>query len=131
MITVDTNVLVRIMVDDPKETDQVTAARKYVGKAREIFIPQIVQVETVWVLCSGYKLKKNEVIALLEHLVCNSACFLEQEQHFCDALATYRGGRADFADYLILAAARGKNTEVVTFDRRFAKSSHVVLIQNE
>ncbi len=131
MITVDTNVLVRILVNDPKEAEQVNAARSCISKSGTIFIPQIVQVETVWVLCSGYKLKKKEVLTLLEHLVCNSTCFLEHEERFSDALAMYREDNADFSDHLILATARENNCEVVTFDKSFAKSSKVVLIQTE
>ncbi len=131
MITIDTNVLVRIMIDDPNETAQITAARKYIAQVGKVFIPQIVQVETVWVLCSGYKLSKKEVIALLEHLARNSAYLLEHEQRFSDALEMYRNGKADFSDYLILAAAMKKNTEVATFDKKFSRSSNVYLIRHE
>ena len=42
MITIDTNVLVRVMVDDPQETAQISAARKYIAQAGKVFIPQIV-----------------------------------------------------------------------------------------
>lgn len=42
MIAFDTNVLVRVLVDDPGEPDQVKAAREKVRRAREVFIPQIV-----------------------------------------------------------------------------------------
>ena len=130
MIAIDTNVLVRIIVDDPNETAQTVAARKYISQAGKVFISQVVQVETVWVLCSGYKLGKKEVTVLLEHLARNSAYVLEHEQRFSEALKMYRSGKADFSDYLILATAMKEDTEVATFDKRFARSNNVILIRH-
>ncbi len=50
MIAVDTNVLVRILADDPGQPAQVQAARRLAGGAKQVFVPTVVQVETVWVL---------------------------------------------------------------------------------
>ncbi len=129
MITIDTNVLVRVLVDDPGEAVQVEAARKSVSAAETVFIPTVVQAETVWVLRSGYKLKKQEIITLLEHLSSNLAYHLENEEQFEKAVVLYRQGKADFSDYLILAAARDRDTDVLTFDKRFAQSPNIILIQ--
>lgn len=128
MITVDTNILVRLLVDDPNEEAQVKAARKEVSRARKVFVPIIVQVETVLVLRSGYKLKKAAVIILLEHLAKNQTFHLEADERFRKALAMYRNGKAGFADYLILASAMEQGTEVLTFDKRLGASGNVVLI---
>ena len=68
---------------------------------------------------------------MLDHLACNQAYHLEAEEQFETALALYRSGKADFSDYLILATARDNNTKVLTFDKRFAKSAHVILIQSQ
>ncbi len=54
MIAADTNVLVRILADDPGQPAQVEAARGLASQAKQVFIPLVVQVETVWVLESGY-----------------------------------------------------------------------------
>ena len=126
MITVDTNVLVRVLVDDPGEMVQVRQARAYVRQAEIVFVPRVVQAETVWVLRSGYRLRKEQVIFLLEHLAANQAYHLEDEQQFNEALLLYKTGKADFADYLILTAARARSSKVVTFDRRFSATADVV-----
>jgi predicted nucleic-acid-binding protein len=47
MIGIDTNVLVRVLVDDAAQPDQVRIARDHVRRAGSVFVPQIVQVETV------------------------------------------------------------------------------------
>jgi len=50
MIAVDTNLLVRILADDPDQPVQVDAARALASQSQQVFVPLIVQVETVWVL---------------------------------------------------------------------------------
>jgi predicted nucleic-acid-binding protein len=56
VIAVDTNVLVRVLVDDPGQKAQVAAARSQVKRAGQVWVAQIVQAETVWVLESAYGL---------------------------------------------------------------------------
>ena len=129
MISIDTNVLVRVLVNDAEETEQVNAARHAVSNAQEVFISQIVQVETIWVLSKGYKLKKQELIALLKHLSENATYHLEKEESFLQAIAMYKEGRADFSDYLILADARERSLKVVTFDKRFARTKDTILVE--
>ena len=128
MITVDTNVLVRVLVDDPGEGEQASTARDVLRRAGRVYLPQVVQAETVWVLESAYELQKTETVRVLEHILANQAYVLQEEGAFRDALENYRTGSADFADYLILAAAQVAQTELVTFDRRLARSAGVVLI---
>lgn len=130
MITVDTNILVRVLVDDPGEGQQVSTARDVVKRAERVYVPQVVQAETVWVLESAYDLSKGETFRVLEHLLANQAYVLQEATVFREALDHYRSGSADFADYLILATAQAAKTELVTFDRRLARSSGVVLAES-
>lgn len=62
MIAVDTNVLVRILVDDPGQSGQVKRARALAGEAGEVHVPLIVLVETVWVLETSYGLPKPAIL---------------------------------------------------------------------
>ena len=71
MLAVDTNVLIRIVVADNKQMDQVKLARQIAKKARQLFVPQIVQVELVWVLATAYHLEKIDIIHVLQHLQTN------------------------------------------------------------
>jgi len=131
MISIDTNVLVRVLVNDIAEAEQMRAARRTVSVAGEVFISQIVQVETMWVLSSGYKLKKDVLLTLLQHLYENIAYHLEKEASFLLALKMYKNGNADFSDYLILADARKRGLEVATFDKRFARTEGVLLVKDK
>jgi predicted nucleic-acid-binding protein len=127
VIALDTHVLARVFVDDPGEETQTRIARDLVRQAGRVYVPQVVQVETVWVLESAYGLPKSETVRVLEHLLDNQAYRLQESDAFRDALEAYWAGSADFADYLVLAAARVVEAELVTFDRRLARSSGAVL----
>jgi predicted nucleic-acid-binding protein len=125
MIAVDTNVLVRVLVDDPVERRQVAAARRRVRRARRVFVPQVVQAETVWVLQSAYGLEKIVIVSVLDQLANNRAYVLQNDATFRAALAAFREGGADFSDYLILADSEAAGCRLVTFDARLRKSPGV------
>jgi predicted nucleic-acid-binding protein len=121
VITVDTNVLVRILIDDPGAPEQTLAARDVARKADVLFVPQIVQAETVWVLQSAYDLDKTALLNLLRALRSHPAVLLENRERFDSALKNFQAANADFSDCLILAASHEMGTEVCTFDRRLAR----------
>lgn len=122
MIAVDTNVLVRALVDDPGEPRQTALARARLKKAKQVYVPQIVQVETVWVLDAAHGLSKNEILSVLDHLLDNAAFALQRWEQFKLALQDYRNGGADFADYLVLAESKAGASTLVTFDKRLLKA---------
>ncbi|TAM45911.1 MAG: PIN domain-containing protein [Gammaproteobacteria bacterium] len=126
MIVVDTNVLVRLLVDDPGSGEQVRTARTRVKHAKQVFVPQVVQAETVWVLESAYGLDKTTIISILEHLARNQAFVLQHEASHQKALSAYRKGSADFADYLIWAQCEAAGHPLLTFDRRLARTAGVI-----
>lgn len=123
MIAVDTNVLVRILVDEPSQPQQVTAARAMASKAGEVFVPLVVLVETVWVLDSAYGLSKSNIVDTLEHLLANAAFTLDREPLCSAALQAFRESSAEYSDCLILAECQTRNLPLHTFDKRLAKLS--------
>jgi predicted nucleic-acid-binding protein len=125
VIAVDTNVLVRALVEDPKEKRQVKVARARISRAGAVWISQIVQVETVWVLETAYRLDKPTVVAVLDHLLGNRAYVLQREETFRRAYRAFKEGSADFADYLILAESEAAGHALVTFDRRLQRTAGV------
>ena len=71
MIAVDTNVLIRYLVeDDPyqsRKAEQVFITAEEKGES--LFISEIVLVETVWVLKRCYRLKREDIAEILVRLV--------------------------------------------------------------
>lgn len=121
MLAVDTNVLVRVLVDDPTALDQCRTARQAVSEAGEVFVSQVVQIETVWVLVSAYGLSKKRLQDTLGAIVRHPAFHLQRREVFQAALENYLAANTDFADCMILAESASAGHELVTFDRKLGK----------
>ena len=120
MIALDTNVLVRLLVED--DEGQAEAARGVVRAATEdgveVLLPQIVLCEFVWVLEGAYGASKEEIVAALEGLSRTRPFVVQDGGLVRRALDRYAEGRGDFADYLLAAVAAESGAETVcTFDR--------------
>ena len=121
MIAVDTNVLVRILIDDPGQPEQVQAARALASGAGKVYVPLIVMVECVWVLESAYRLDKAAVITVLTHLHTNNAFVLQDEVITQKALDLFCADQADFSDCVILTQAQREGLDLYTFDKRLSR----------
>lgn len=128
MIAIDTNVLVRVLIDDPDQHSQVTSARQFAKKNKKLFIPQIVQIELAWVLSSAYRIEKISIIHILKHLYENAAFVLQNENLFGSALHLFQTSNVDFSDCLILTESQEAQCQVATFDKKFSKLPNTQLI---
>lgn len=120
MIGLDTNVLVRYLVqDDPEQSARATAAIENAIEAGErLHLNPIVLCELVWVLSGTYRVRRGEVADTLERLLETDGLEVEHKDRVRAALERYRAGRADFADYLIgRTNGDGGCTHTLTFDR--------------
>jgi predicted nucleic-acid-binding protein len=120
MIALDTNVLVRLVLQDDER--QARAAEQAVIRARRqqtaLFVSDVVLCEFVWVLTRRARLSRADIADAVEQLL-HTELIVVSEAVVCEnALAAYRVGRGDFADYLIREQARAAEaSEVLTFDR--------------
>lgn len=121
MLALDTNVLVRVLVDDAAAVEQCRAARRTVSEAGEVFLSQVVQVETVWVLVSAYGLNRTSLQATLGAIARHPAFHLQRPEIFQAAFLLYLGGHGDFADCMILAESTDAGHELATFDRKLGR----------
>lgn len=114
-IVADTNLLVRLAVDD--DPVQQRAAAKVVKEAEAVIVGILALSELVWVLRSRYRFSKVEILQTIEKLC-------EIQNVFVDRLAVDAGLAAmrqgtDFADGVI--AHEGEmagGDEFVSFDRK-------------
>ncbi|TXH59519.1 MAG: PIN domain-containing protein [Thiothrix sp.] len=121
MISIDTNVCVRILINDASEPEQSRLARALAKTAGSVFVSQIVQVETVWVLESAYGFEKSQVLTVLQAMLANKSWVLQHTDCFVAALEQFASSNAGFADCLILAASQQENLALWTFDRKLGK----------
>lgn len=116
MRAIDTNVLVRFLMDD--DAAQAERARKAV-LGGDVYVPMTVLLETEWVLRSGYRLTPERIVLSLRDVVGLRGVTIEQSARLESALDGVDGG-LEFADALHLASSVSC-TAFLSFDQALAK----------
>ena len=120
MIGLDTNVLLRLFVeDDPTQGDR---ARRFVDAAaadEPCVVNPVVLAEFAWTLARNFKKKRPEVARLIEGVLSMDDLDVPIAAPRERALTAYRTGKADFPDYFLAEI----NLELgcastATFDKR-------------
>lgn len=118
MISIDTNILVRVVTQD--DTAQAEIALK-VLEAPSLYVSKTVLLELEWVLRYSYQLDRTTIAETLLRLLGLQNLEVEDRTAVLRAYAWYADG-LDFADALHLASSGGA-TKFVTFDRRLASGA--------
>ena len=124
MASLDTNVLVRHLVEDDER--QSGLARKLIKAALKagetLYIPVTVMLELEWVLRTCFAFDKDKVAATLSSLLASAELSFESEAVVEIALALYKKSAADFADCVHIASAHvAGESPLWTFDRATSK----------
>lgn len=131
MWALDTNLLVRLLVDDDRrQTDKVQRwLEANATPVAPVYVDHIVLCELAWVLARSYGYARAHVHAALQALLSQQTLRLEAPGLVSQALALYAKGPADFSDYLLALRARQAGyAPVLTLDRNAAKgASHELL----
>ncbi|HLJ72025.1 MAG TPA: type II toxin-antitoxin system VapC family toxin [Roseiarcus sp.] len=125
MIGLDTNVLLRVFIeDDPAQSER---ARRLVRRATaegRVLINSIVLSEFAWTLARTFKLGRLEIARLLAELLSADDLEFERREAAKAALDAYRAGEADFPDYYLAEVNAGLGcASTATFDRAALKHS--------
>ena len=128
MIGLDTNVLVRYLTQD--DPDQALRAGRVIEKSctkdAPGWITLVVLCELVWVLRGAYGYKKKLIVEVLEQILATRELQVEAEHIARPALAAFRRGQADFADYVIVFTNRACGCEhTYSFDQKLASHGSV------
>ena len=124
MASLDTNVLVRYLVQD--DVQQLALAKKLIRAAlragQTLYVPITVMLELEWVLRSNFGFEKDQITHTLSSLLASAELSFESEAAAEVALALYQRAKADFADcvHVALAHAAGESP-LWTFDRAASK----------
>lgn len=117
MIGVDSNVVLRwLLNDDPEQTK--AAARVFHG-GEAIYFSQIVLAETAWVLARSYRLSRAAIAQGLRQVITTSDAVVSDRDVILAALTAYETGGPGLSDHLIghLNHAAGCRT-TLTFDKK-------------
>jgi len=115
MIAIDTNVLLRYLLQDEKK--QSAKADKLINGSRKVLVTDVVLVETIWTLKGKkYKLSKDDLLLVIDGLFKEPNITFEDGQTVWRAYNAIRGSKpvkvgakkkdADFADALILEKSK-------------------------
>lgn len=132
MIALDTNVLVRFLVDDdPKQAAAAAALiNRVIADGDTLFVSDVVVCETVWVMSVSYDIGRREIAAVLRNLLRARHVTFRAADQLIRALEAYEAGKGDFADYLIREHARAADCDsVATFDRVLLRERGFVAVR--
>ena len=132
MIAIDTNVIVRALVDDD-EVQSAAARRMLDGLTPDNpgFICREVVLELVWALESIYKLPRVSIGTAILELISTGTFVVENDHAATHAAYRYMQGGVDFADLMILAAADHQQaTPLYTFDRKLSRLDGATLLES-
>ena len=131
MIAVDTNVLVRYLVrDDAERAESARILLEGLTPAEPGYICREVTIELVWVLERPYKFSRSAIADIVVELTVTNSLVVEAADDVVSVAHRYRSGGPDFADLMILAAARRAGaTHLRTFDRRFSMEDGALFIE--
>lgn len=124
MLGLDTNVLVRFLVqDNPEQFERARRLiKREIDQGEPVLVSLLVLLETEWVLRSRYALPKGDILGAFSSLLETAELEVESEGAVEEALFRWRDSTAQFADCLINARHRQLGCRATaTFDTKAAK----------
>ncbi|NLD36315.1 MAG: type II toxin-antitoxin system VapC family toxin [Desulfatiglans sp.] len=118
MISVDTNIIVRLLTGDDKS--QFEKAKALFLK-ENIFVTITVILECEWVLRYAYNFEQSEILNAFQSLFGLPNVHFETSENILNAIEWCQRGM-DFADALHLAQSK-KADAFVTFDKKLIKAA--------
>ena len=130
MIGLDTNVLVRyIMQDDARQAQLSTRLVESLSAEVPGFVPLVSVVELAWVLSAAYELDRVQIVQAFEGLLRTKEIVVERAEIVWKALRVFQAANVDFADCLIERTAAAVGCErTMTFDRGAANGCGMTLV---
>lgn len=124
MKAIDTNVLVRFLVNDDERQAELVYERFREAEVNSevLFIPLLVILETIWVLEYAYEVTRKEIIDSFSDLMKMPAFEFESQAAVQAMVASAQLSSTDLTDILIGQSARVSGCDaVLTFDKKASR----------
>jgi predicted nucleic-acid-binding protein len=121
VIAIDTNVLLRTLLDVDSDDHHSAPARLFVDAAGKVRIAEIIFVEALWVLRKRFQATRAEAITFGRSVLDHTCFCVEGASRFREALKVYEGTNIDFTDAVPLIDARTVECPLHTFDRKLSR----------
>lgn len=123
LLCIDTNILARFFCAD--HPDLSPKAKEIFSKAQEgkikIYLDEIIVAETVWLLSSYYKFKKESIVLQLQELVSQPWIINSRKKLILEVLELYSKLDFHYVDCWIYCMSKSVSGELKTFDKRLEK----------
>lgn len=129
MIALDTNVLLRALVDDADAPDQCAAARQLLAESRGVVISAVVFLETLWTLSRSFGYSRAQVCRVGALLLDHPRYHVRSEDLCAAALERYANSKIDFADAVALVDAGSGGCILHTFGHKLARLPGTQLVK--
>ncbi len=130
MISIDTNVLIRDLVED--DAEQVEATRSLLDSLTiedPGFVCREVILEISWVLASAYRFTREQIGEALLRIIGMENLLVETSDDVARSARHYGENNDDFSDLMILEASRRSDAlPLYTFDRRLSRLDGAILV---
>lgn len=125
MISVDTNILIRLLTNDDKKQAQYA---KTLLENHDIYITKTVMLEMEWVLRYTYEIEPSVIHDAFENLLGLPRVKVEDPACMIKAMSWYAEG-LDLADAMHLAASLEFADKFATLDKHFIKQAKKMNIE--
>lgn len=125
MISIDTNILVRVFLeDDPAQAKMARKIMEEASRDSKLFISSYVIQEFIWVL-KIKKFDRKDIYEAIITLTDSPGVIIGQRDVVLSAAEKFYKGKADFADYMILAESEKYGSKILkTFDKALSSELH-------
>lgn len=125
---VDTNILVRHLTGDPPA--MAARATAYLAAADELYLPDLIAAETVYVLESYYEIERDQIAEAMRSLIAFDAIVTVDPALLLRSIEVYEIDRLDFAEAYLVACAESTGVgSVASFDKSIDRVKTVERIE--
>lgn len=131
MTSIDTNVLIRFLVNDDKvQSEKVLKYFENCEKQKEsILILNGVILETIWVLNSAYTISNLEIVESLSKLLSIALFEFESRETIHFLIKNFSKANCDLDDYFLACQSMKLGAiNMLTFDKKALKYEHFMVI---
>lgn len=132
MKAVDTNILLRLFIDDDKNQSQAVynIIVHCIHNQEKLLISVIVILEMMWVLESCYGFSRENIVGVINDVLSMPVFFIENRSALLDFIRAAQDTRYDLSDMLIAHLAKHLDCDMtLTFDKKAAKYSLFELLE--
>ncbi len=132
MKSLDTNVIIRFLVNDDKKQAQAVKSLflKVEEKQESFFVTSTVMLEMIYVLDSVYDYERAEIIDAIESMLLMKILVFENPEAIGHLVNSGKKTGIELEDLFIGLCAKENNcTTTLTFDRKAARSNLFELIK--